>query len=68
MNFEINCEVQWDEVKDRIDDDNNDDVYMYSTNMHSVMQEAYEVVVRSSKITKWESMSLLEVSNKRAFR
>lgn len=52
MNFEINCEVQWDEVKDRIDDDNNDDVYMYSTNMHSVMQEAYEVVVRSSKITK----------------
>ena len=52
MNFEINCEVQWDEVKDRIDDDNNDDVYTYSTNMHSVMQEAYEVVVRSSKITK----------------
>ena len=54
--------------RQRIDDDNNDDVYMYSTNMNLVMQEAYEVVVRSSKITKWESMSLLEVSNKRAFR
>ena len=29
MNFEINCEVQWDEVKDRIDDDNNDDVHVF---------------------------------------
>ena len=36
-----------------IDDDNDDDVYMYSVDMHLNERHAYRAIVRASKASGW---------------